>query len=208
MEPARGESFPSGQRRGPAAPGEDKLPSLCQKPFHISTTPTTRGRKIRSPGPIPPHTVWKPQLHWVIADWLGLMEPTRGESCPSGNAEVPPHPGRISSHPRVSNPSIYIQLQRPGDQNPDPPGRYLPAGCGNPNPTGWLLIGWGSWSQRAARVSSWGNVEVPPHPERIGSHARIQNTSVHIQLQQPGDENEDLPGQCRPAGCGSPNPTG
>ena len=27
MEPARAESFPSGQRRGPAAPGEDRVSS-------------------------------------------------------------------------------------------------------------------------------------------------------------------------------------
>ena len=87
MEPARGESCPSGQRRGPAAPGEDKFPSPVQKPLHIYTTPTTRERKRRSPGSIPPRRMWKPQ-------------PTA-----------------------------------------DPLGRYRPAGCGNPNPTGWLLIG-------------------------------------------------------------------
>ena len=45
MEPARGESCLSGQRRGPAAPGEDKFPSPGQKSFHISTNSTTQGRK-------------------------------------------------------------------------------------------------------------------------------------------------------------------
>ena len=83
-EPARGESCPSGQRRGPAALGEDKFPSPDQKSFHISTTPTTRGRKGISPGSIPPGRVWKPQPNWVIGDCLGLMEPARSESCPSG----------------------------------------------------------------------------------------------------------------------------
>ena len=83
MEPARGESCPSGQRRGSAAPGEDKVPSLDRKFSHISTTPTNRGRKRRSPVSIPPRAVWKPQSH-LIGDWLGLMEPARGESCPSG----------------------------------------------------------------------------------------------------------------------------
>ena len=139
MKPARGEGCPSGQRRGPAAPGEDKFPSPGQKPFHISTAPTTRGRKRRSPGSIPPRRVWKPLPHWVIVDWLGLMEPARGDSCPSGQRRGPAAPGedkgRISSHRRVRNPSIYLQLQHPGDVNADPPGRYRPARCGNPNHT-------------------------------------------------------------------------
>ena len=85
-----------------------------------------------------------------------------------------PHPGRISYHPRVRNPSISLQLQLPGDENEDPPGRYRPARCGNPNPTVWLRIGWGSWSQRAARVASRDKIEVPPHPGRIGSHLVIK----------------------------------
>ena len=38
MEPGRGESYPSGQRRGPAAPGEDRVLSPDQKSFHISMT--------------------------------------------------------------------------------------------------------------------------------------------------------------------------
>ena len=38
MEPARGESFPSGQRRGLAAPAEDRVLSPDLKSFHISTT--------------------------------------------------------------------------------------------------------------------------------------------------------------------------
>ena len=154
MQPVRGESCPSGQRRSPDAPGEEKFPSSGQKPSHSSTTPTTRernrrfypvdtapqgvitptplrhclwaeahvasarrelplwptrgspapgrvklpstktfristtptrrGRNRRSPGSIPPRRVCKPQPHWVIADGLGLMQPARGESCPSG----------------------------------------------------------------------------------------------------------------------------
>ena len=38
MEPERGESFPSGQRRGPAAPEKDGVLSADQKSFDISTT--------------------------------------------------------------------------------------------------------------------------------------------------------------------------
>ena len=81
MEPARGERCPSRQRRGPAAREEDKVPSPDQKSFQIFTNPTTRGRKWRSHGSIPPRTVWKLQPHWLIADWLGFMRPARGESC-------------------------------------------------------------------------------------------------------------------------------
>ena len=60
MEPARGASCPLGQRRGRAAHGEVEIPFPDQKSFHISTTPTTPGRKWRSPGSIPFRTVWKP----------------------------------------------------------------------------------------------------------------------------------------------------
>ena len=34
MEASRGESCPSGQRQGPAAPGEDKFPSPDHKSVH------------------------------------------------------------------------------------------------------------------------------------------------------------------------------
>ena len=84
MEPAPADSCPSGQRRGPAAPREDNFPSPDENSLYPPTTSTTRGRKQRSPGSIPPRKVWKPQPHWVMADWLGSMEPTRRESCPSG----------------------------------------------------------------------------------------------------------------------------
>ena len=67
-EPARGESCPSGQRRGYAAPGEDSIVSPEENSLHISTLPTTRGRKRRSPGSVPPRMVWKPQPHWLVAD--------------------------------------------------------------------------------------------------------------------------------------------
>ena len=49
MEPERGDSFPSGPGRDPAALGEDKLPSAERKSFHISTTRTTPGRKTQTP---------------------------------------------------------------------------------------------------------------------------------------------------------------
>ena len=136
MDPARGKSCPSCQRRGPAAPGEDDFPSPVQKPVHKFTTPTTRGRKRRSPGSIPPRRMWKRQLHRVIADWLGLIEPARSESCPSGQRRGPAAPGEDNFPSPGEKPSISLQIQQPGDENTDTLGRYRPAGCGNANPTG------------------------------------------------------------------------
>ena len=57
---ARGESCPSGERQGSAAPAKDNAPSSAGKSFHASTVPTNRGQKQWSPGSIPPRTVWKP----------------------------------------------------------------------------------------------------------------------------------------------------
>ena len=99
VEPARGESCPSRQRRGPAAPEEDNVSSPDQKSFHHSTPSTARSRKRRSHGSLSPRTVCKPQHHWLIADWLGLMEPACGASCPSGQRRGPAAPGedKVSS---------------------------------------------------------------------------------------------------------------
>ena len=49
MEPACGDSRPSGQRRRPAAPGEDKFPSTDQKSIYISTTPNNPWTKRQIP---------------------------------------------------------------------------------------------------------------------------------------------------------------
>ena len=97
--------------------------------------------KRRSPGSIPPRRVWKPQTHWVIADWLGLMEPACGESCPSGQRRGPGAPGE-DKLPSISGSEIlpYLYNSNNRDENADPPRRYRPARCGNPNPTGWLLV--------------------------------------------------------------------
>ena len=119
--------------------------------------------------------------------------------------DVPPHPGRIGSHPKLINSSISQQLQQPGGKNGDPAGRYHPARCGNPNPSCRLLIDVGTWRKRASRVTPRHNVKVPPHPRRIGSHPRIRNTSVSLHLGQSGDENAYLPDRYRPARCGNPN---
>ena len=141
MEPARRESCPSGQRRAPSAPGDDNFPSPDDKSFHICTTPTNRRRKCRSPGSIPPRMAWEPQPHWLVADWLGLMEPAGGEVAPPAKVEVAPLTGRLRCHPRIRYISISLQFQQTGDQDGDPTGRYRPTWCGNPNQGRPLLIG-------------------------------------------------------------------
>ena len=47
--------------------GDDMPSSPDEKSFNILITPTSRGRKRRSPGSIPPRTVWKPQPHRLVA---------------------------------------------------------------------------------------------------------------------------------------------
>ena len=105
MEPARGESCPSGQRRGPAAPREGRVLSPDQKSLHISTANSHNPRtKWGSPGSLLPRTVWKPQPHWLSADWLGLMKPTGGEGCPCGQGRV------CAAHREVMVPSLNQNL--------------------------------------------------------------------------------------------------
>ena len=48
--------------------------------------------KTDIPRVLPPRTIWKPQPHWLVTNWPGLMEPTRDESCPSGQCRVPTAP--------------------------------------------------------------------------------------------------------------------
>ena len=67
------------------------------------------------PGSISPRTVWTPQPGVRSSQSLR-------------------HPGRIKSHPRITNPSIHLQLQQTGDEKCDAPGPYRPTRCGNPNP--------------------------------------------------------------------------
>ena len=90
---ARGESCPSGKRHGSAAFAEDDTPSSNPKSFHDSTTtPTNREQKRWSLGSIPPGAVWNPQPHWLIADWLRIVE-----APPPGEDKTPP-PDQKSFH--------------------------------------------------------------------------------------------------------------
>ena len=114
----------------------DRSPSPAQKSFHVSTTPTTRGRKRRFPGSIPPRRVWKPQLLWAIADWLGLSQRTAGLA-PRANAEVPPHTGRISCHPQIIRSEIlpYVyNSNNPGTKTQIPRVDTAPRGVETPTP--------------------------------------------------------------------------
>ena len=141
MQPARAESCPAGQRRGPATPGEDKLPSPDQYFFHISTTPTTQGQKRRSPGSMPPRKVWKPQPNWLVADWLRLMEPARRESCLSEQRRGPATPGED----RVSSPelkSFHVSTtQTTWGRKRGSPGPILPRTVLKPKPH-WPVADW------------------------------------------------------------------
>ena len=136
------------------------------------------------------------------------MESARGESCPRTNVEVPPQPMRMISHPWIRNPSKSLQLQQPGDENGDHPGRHRPARCGNSIPTGWLLVGWGSWSQHAARGAPRANTAFSPHSGRIRSHHRTCCISILLNLRPPEEEIGDPTDKYRPVRCGDPNPTG
>ena len=176
----------------------------------MSTNLTTRGRKRRSPGSIPPRMVSKSQPHWVIADWLGLMGPARGEGCPSGQHQRPAVPGKdmaLSPHKK----SFYVSttLNNPGTKTQIARVDTAPQSVGTPTPlTGWLMIVRGSWSHRAARVASPDNVEVPPQPGRIMFYPRMRNFPISLQIQQPGDENRDRPVRYRTARCGNTKLTG
>ena len=58
--------------------------------------------------------------HWVIVDWLRLMEPARGQELHLGNnVEFPRHRGMTGSNPRIKNHSISLQLKKPGEENAD-----------------------------------------------------------------------------------------
>ena len=111
---------------------------------HVPTTPANRGQKQRSPKQISPvsiplRTVWKPnRIGWLLIGW-GSWSQRAPRVARQDNVEVPPHMGRIGSHPRMKNPSISLRLQQPAGGNGDPPGRCRHAVCGNLNLTSWLL---------------------------------------------------------------------
>ena len=52
--------------------------------------------------------VYQPQPHRVIADWLGLMEPARHESCPSGQRRIPAAPREDNLQSQGKQQFFYI----------------------------------------------------------------------------------------------------
>ena len=102
------------------------------------------------------------------------MEPTRGEIFPSGQRRGLAAPGEDNSRPGSETLAYLYNCNIARTKTEICRARHRHARCGNPNPTGWLLIGGGLWRKRAARFSSRDNVEASPHPGRIGSHPRIK----------------------------------
>ena len=104
------------------------IPSPVHKSFNTSKSPRNRGRKRLPSESIPHRAVWKPRLHWLIADWLGFAKP--------------PDSGKyIRSHPQNKVPSICLRLQLKGNESCSPHRRYRPVTCGNPN-CGHTIVGW------------------------------------------------------------------
>ena len=114
-----------------------------------------------------------------------------------------PHPGRIKRHPRMNTPSMYVLLETPGDESGDPSHRYRSERRVNLHATGGLLVGRGSWRQRAT-VDPLANFEDLSHPETICSHHQMRMPSTSSNLQHPGGANGDPPGRSHPARCGNP----
>ena len=57
-------------------------------------------------------------------------------------------------------------------------------------------------------IANWLGLEYKQrHPGTIGSHPRIGNPSITLQIQQPGDKKRVPPGRHRSARCGNPNHT-
>ena len=103
---------------------------------------------------------------------------------------------------------MYVRFQTPGDASGDAVGLYRPERRGNLIATGCLLIGRGSWRQRATRVSPLANFEGLSHRETICCHHQMRGSSTSLKFQHPGGGNGDPAGRFRPARCGNPNPTG
>ena len=56
----------------------------------------------------------KRQPHWVIADWLGLLEPARGESCLLGQRRGPVATGEDNTIPGSETLPYLSAFNNPG----------------------------------------------------------------------------------------------
>ena len=142
MEPAHVENSPRDNVEVPPHPGKiGSHPRIRNLSISLQLTPTTWGRKRGSPGSISPRMVWKPQPHWLVANWLGLNEPAGGETCPSGQGRGRAAHGEVKVPSPDQNPSISLQFQQTRHQDGDPTGRHRPTRCGNPN-SGYAIVDW------------------------------------------------------------------
>ena len=106
------------------------------------------------------------------------------------------HPMKIGSHDRMKCISVSLQLQQTGDETGDPPGRYRPARCENPNSTVSLLN---------LNLNLGFSEPVPPGQDKVSStHHEYFHTSLTPTTR---DDNGDLPGRYCPVWCGTPNLT-
>ena len=120
MKQVRSENCLSGQRRGPAAPEDDKIPRPDQTSFLLSTIPTPRGRKQWSPCRCRPARVGNlNRAGWLLAG-VGLWNQRAAGVTPRENFKVPPHSGRINPGPWTRDTSLHEQLQPLVDENVDP----------------------------------------------------------------------------------------
>ena len=139
--------------------------------------------------------------HWMLSD----IEIPRTECWPTGQLRSPAAPGedRLSS---ADKKSFYeCTIRNPGDGSGDPAGRYRPERRGNLHASGWLLIGRGSWRQRARRFAPLANFEDLSHPETIWSH-QMRNSSTSLNLSYQEAETEIPRVDSAPHGVETPTP--
>ena len=153
----------------PASFGKDKVPSPDQKYCQISATPTHRERKRRSTGSIPPPTAWKTKPHWLIADWLGFVEP------------VPPGEYKVTS-PHQNSFQTYTTPTHRRRKRVIP--ESIPPSTVWKAQSHWLIADWlGSWSQR--HPGEMENDRVP-YPDEKSFHAPATPTHRGRKRRSPG----------------------
>ena len=152
--------------------------------------------------------VCKPQPHLLVVDWLGLMEPARGESCPWGQrrgraapgGETFPSPGQKYFH-TCTTPTTRGQKRRS-------PGSMPPRRVWKPQPR-WVIVDWlelmepahgegCSSGQRRGPAAPGGDKF--PSPDQKYFHICTTSTTW--------GRKRGSPGRCLPAGCERPNPSG
>ena len=132
MAPAHGENCPLDNVEIPPHQG-----TINYHPLMRSSSTLTQ---LQQPGdenghpPAPQDVDTHP--HGLISYCLGSWSQHAARVAPPDKVEVPPHPGTIIQHPLIINVSLHLQHQQFVDENGHPTGRYCPAKCGAPSPTG------------------------------------------------------------------------